>query len=295
MEREEKKYEVLPGVKTPDIKTILDAASDFTNPGVDNVMIKGGDIRKSLSTSGDSKTHIPSQEEIQNLQNLGDKVAADELRAMEESRKKMDEIMQKVMAPESMKDLRKAAASKIVSEEKREQLEKERAEIEAKQAEEDAKNKAREERKLAQQKVLEETKQKKAEEESKRKEEEIRKQKEEELRKKKEALEKAAEIKKAEEKKEAEKKAAEEAKVAAQKAAEDKKDDDYKAWVKAKKEAEAKDAAKKEAEAKNNQKAEEEIRKQKEEDLRKKKEATEKKTSEGEGDSQTLDDFSEFL
>ena len=149
MEREEKKYEVLPGVKTPDIKTILDAASDFTNPGVDNVMIKGGDIRKSLSTSGDSKTHIPSQEEIQNLQNLGDKVAADELRAMEESRKKMDEIMQKVMAPESMKDLRKAAASKIVSEEKREQLDKERAEIEAKQAEEEAKNKAREESSLS--------------------------------------------------------------------------------------------------------------------------------------------------
>ncbi len=53
MEREEKKYEVLPGVKTPDIKTILDAASDFTNPGVDNVVIKGGDIRKSLSPSGD--------------------------------------------------------------------------------------------------------------------------------------------------------------------------------------------------------------------------------------------------
>ena len=28
MSREEKKFEVLPGIKTPDIKTILDAASD---------------------------------------------------------------------------------------------------------------------------------------------------------------------------------------------------------------------------------------------------------------------------
>ena len=53
MNREEKKYEVLPGIKTPDIKTILDAASDFTNPGVDNVTLKGGDIRKTLAPAED--------------------------------------------------------------------------------------------------------------------------------------------------------------------------------------------------------------------------------------------------
>ena len=79
MDRDEKKYEVLPGVKTPDIKSILDAASDFSNPGVDNVAIKGGDIRKTLAPDK-TDTHAPTSEEIAKLQNLGEEVAEEERR-----------------------------------------------------------------------------------------------------------------------------------------------------------------------------------------------------------------------
>ena len=70
MDREEKKYEVLPGIKTPDIKSILEAASDFSNPGVENVAIKGGDIRKSLAPS-QTAVAAPTKEEIENLKALG--------------------------------------------------------------------------------------------------------------------------------------------------------------------------------------------------------------------------------
>ena len=50
MEREEKKYTILPGVKTPDIKAIVGAASDFTNPGVEDLQIKGFDYRNITMT-----------------------------------------------------------------------------------------------------------------------------------------------------------------------------------------------------------------------------------------------------
>ncbi|MCR5200242.1 MAG: hypothetical protein K6C38_03890, partial [Saccharofermentans sp.] len=171
MEREEKKYEVLPGIKTPDIKSIVEAASDFTNPGVENVTLKGGDFRKTLAPEGEIKA--PTSADIAELQSLGEEVSEAEKRASEESRRKMEEIKKQVMAPESIKDLKKVAAAKAVSEEKREQLDKEAAENEAKKAEEEAKEKAREERRQAQHKIIEESMQKKAaaEEEARKKKE----------------------------------------------------------------------------------------------------------------------------
>lgn len=266
MEREDKKYEVLPGVKTPDIKTILDAASDFTNPGVDNVAIKGGDFRKTLAP--EKTVAAPTAADIEQLQNLGAEVSEAEKRASEESRKRMEEIKKQVMAPETIKDLKKVAASKEVSEEKREQLNKERSELEAKQAEEEEKNKAREERKLAQQKILEEMEQKKAaaeEKERKRREEaeaakkqqeeQKRVKLEEDLRKKKEANPEAD------------------------------KDAEYLAWVKAKKEAAVAGAeSKKKQEDKNGKSS-----------LRPGAQTEPKKAEASSSDSQTLDDFSEFL
>ena len=265
MEREDKKYEVLPGVKTPDIKTILDAASDFTNPGVDNVAIKGGDFRKTLAP--EEKVAAPSAADIEQLQNLGAEVSEAEKRASEESRKRMEEIKKQVMAPETIKDLKKVAASKEVSEEKREQLNKERSELEAKQAEEEEKNKAREERKLAQQKILEEMEQKKAaaeEKERKRREEaeaakkqqeeQKRVKLEEELRKKKEANPEAD------------------------------KDAEYLAWVKAKKEAAVAEAESKKKKDKNGKSS-----------LRPGAQTEPKKAEASSSDYQTLDDFSEFL
>lgn len=284
MDREEKKYEVLPGVKTPDIKSILEAASDFSNPGVEDLYIKGGDFRKTLAPEA-SAPSAPTAEDVAKLQNLGDEVAEDERRATEESRKKMEEIKKQVIAPESIKDLQKAAASKIVSEEKRVQLEKERAEKESKQAEEDAKNKAREERRLAQQKILEETQQKKAAAEAKAK----REKEEEQLRKKKEELAKAEADKKAKE--EADKKAKEEAEAKAKAEAEKKNnqkspDDDYLAWVKAKREEASKKPEKPEAKKPESKPsvtpAPADTNKAKKEEVK-------------DQDSQTLDDFSEFL
>jgi len=173
MDREEKKYEVLPGVKIPDIKSILEAASDFSNPGVDNVHIKGGDYRKTLAPEEETAVAAPSTAELSQLQDLGQEVAQHELRVQEESRKKMEEIRKQIMAPESLDELQKAAASTHMSKEKRETIAKERAEKEAKKSEEEAKIKAREERRAAQQKALEESRQKKAAElEEKRKAEE---------------------------------------------------------------------------------------------------------------------------
>ncbi len=231
MEREEKKYAILPGVKTPDIKAIVGAASDFTNPGVEDLQIKGFDHRKTLETGSDAKA--PTAEDIAKLNALGDKVAEEEARSAEESRKKMEAIKQAVSAPENLSSLQKAAA-KVVSEEKKEIIEKEQAEKALKAAEEEAKLKMREERRLAQQKVLEETLAKKAELQEKN-----RKAAEEkaaaEAKAKKEEL-KAQKI--------AEAKAKKEEDASNPKANED---DDYKAWVKAKREAAIAEATKKNA------------------------------------------------
>lgn len=161
MEREEKKYTILPGVKTPDIKAILGAASDFSSPGVESLNIKNFEHIVGSTTS----VKAPTAEEIASLNSLGDKVAAEESRVQEESRKKMQAIKNTaVMAPEDLSSLQKTAA-KVVSAEKREIIEKEQAEIAKKQAEEEAKNKMREERRLAQQKALEEALARKKEEE----------------------------------------------------------------------------------------------------------------------------------
>lgn len=272
MAREEKKYEILPGTKTPDIKAIVNAASDFSNPGVEELDLKGAEFRKTLATESDQPVQVTS-EEISKLKNLGIEVAESELRAQAESAKKMEEIKKQIIAPASIENLQKSA-SKFVSEEKREIIEKERAEKEAKLAEEEAKRQAREERRLAQQKALEETLAKKAviEEEARKKaeaEEQLRKQKEEEQ-------------KKAEAKLLKEKQAAENAVKDAQ--AKKERDDDYKAWVRAKRE----EAIKKQAEA---GKEKTEVGDSKKPAAEPSKEPEVKKDS----NDQAMEDFSEFL
>ena len=96
--REEKKYEVLPGVEIPDMKRIQEAASDFSVSDVGDVEIKTVTLQpvvKAVSAG-------VSDEDLSQLQNLGNKVAEDEARAKAESRAKMDKIMHNVKAPESM-------------------------------------------------------------------------------------------------------------------------------------------------------------------------------------------------
>ena len=173
--RNEKKYEILPGVELPDFKTIKEAASDFSISDVGEVDVRQQPVF--VPGSEASQTSSVSPEELARLKSLGDKVAEDEARAQAESRKKMDSIMSKaVHASESLSDL-KASNIGRVSDEKRKALEESmKAEAES-QAEEDAKNKAREERRKLQQRLYEEAKERaekeKAEEASKKADEPV--------------------------------------------------------------------------------------------------------------------------
>lgn len=149
---DEKKYEILPGVDIPDMKTIKDAASDYSASGVEDFAIKSFGV----APAKPGVTAPVSTEELANLQNMGDKVAADEERAAAESRKRMDSIMQRaVKQPESLNHLRRENATKM-SEEERKKMEAQIEEEEKAQAEIDAKNKAREDRRRLQQQLLEE-------------------------------------------------------------------------------------------------------------------------------------------
>ena len=149
---DEKKYEILPGVDIPDMKTIKDAASDYSASGVEDFEIKTFTIKP--TTQG--VTAPVSAEELSDLQNMGDKVAADEERQAAESRRRMDAIMKSaVQAPEELNKLRRENAGKM-SEEERKIMEAKIEEEEKAQAEIDAKNKAREDRRKLQQQLLEE-------------------------------------------------------------------------------------------------------------------------------------------
>lgn len=159
--REEKKYEILPGVEIPDIKKIQEAASDFSISEVGDVEIRTVTLQPVIEAA----TPGVSAEELSNLQSLGVKVAEDEERSKAESRAKMDAIMNKaVQAPESIGDLKASHIAQLNDEKLKKQLEDEMKEAEAQKAEEDAKNKAREERRQLQQRLLEESKEKAAKE-----------------------------------------------------------------------------------------------------------------------------------
>lgn len=159
--REEKKYEILPGVEIPDIKKIQEAASDFSISEVGDVEIKTVTLQHVIEAA----TPGVSADELSNLQSLGVKVAEDEERSKAASRAKMDTIMNKaVQAPESIGDLKASHIAQLNDEKLKKQLEDEMKEAEAQKAEEDAKNKAREERRQLQHRLLEESKEKAAKE-----------------------------------------------------------------------------------------------------------------------------------
>ena len=159
--REEKKYEILPGVEIPDIKKIQEAASDFSISEVGDVELRTVTLQPVIEAAAPGV----SSEELSNLQSLGVKVAEDEERSKAASRAKMDAIMNKaVQAPESIGDLKASHIAQLNDEKRKKQLEEEMKEAEAQKAEEDAKNKAREERRQLQQRLLEESKEKAAKE-----------------------------------------------------------------------------------------------------------------------------------
>ena len=155
--REEKKYEVLPGVEIPDMKRIQEAASDFSVSDVGDVEIKTVTLQPVVQAVSAGV----SDEDLSQLQNLGNKVAEDEARAKAESRAKMDKIMHNVKAPESMTDLKKSHIEQVDAE-KRKEIEESLKADEQQKAEEDAKAKAREERRQLQQRLLEESRERAA-------------------------------------------------------------------------------------------------------------------------------------
>ncbi|MBP5261974.1 MAG: hypothetical protein J6Z43_07605 [Clostridiales bacterium] len=147
----ERKYDILPGVKLPDMKELKAASSDFTEGGVGNIEID----TKIIGEETNPETERATLEEIKRLQELGDEVAADEVRAAEESRKKMQAIMHSAVTKSaSIDDLREAAAHQA-SEEKLAEIEKRKKEEEEQKAAEEEKQRVREERRAMQKKQLE--------------------------------------------------------------------------------------------------------------------------------------------
>lgn len=147
----ERKYDILPGVKLPDMKELKAASSDFTEGGVGEMEID----TKIIIEETNSETERATLEEIKRLQELGDEVAADEVRAAEESRKKMQAIMHSAVTKSaSIDDLREAAAHQA-SEEKLAEMEKRKKEEEEQKAAEEEKKRVREERRAMQKKQLE--------------------------------------------------------------------------------------------------------------------------------------------
>lgn len=304
--KDEKKYEILPGVETPDIETINEAASDFTISDVGAVNIKS-----SVSQPSPEVIAALATADLAELQQLGNKVAAAEERAKAVSRAKMENNKSRVMAPESIGELKASHLSQL-DDEKRKAMEEADKEAAKEQAVVDAKAKEREDRKLLQQRIFEEAKQraelekaKAQEEEAKLKAEaEAKAKAEEEERLKAEAEAKAKAEEEARLKAEAEKEAQIRAEVEAKVRAE------IEARIRAEAEAEAKAKAEVEARRKADAeaKAEEEARiraeamakaaeeaKAKEESAKAVESEPPKRTTKTLNPDESFDDFKEFL
>ena len=153
MEENERKYEILEGVKVPDFKTLKEASSDFAESGVDDVEIKT-QIRTYDPVEAANKDRV-NPGEIEKLVALGSEVAENEERASAESKRKMAEIMQRAVTQSASIDDLKKTAIKNANEEKLAEIERREKEEEARIAEEEEKKRVREERRALQRKQLE--------------------------------------------------------------------------------------------------------------------------------------------
>ena len=151
MAEDERKYEILPGVKLPDYKTLKEASSNFDDTGVEDINIRS----VGYITDNNGVPDRATLEEIKRLQELGDEVAESEQKANEESRKKMQAIMQTAVTKSASLDDLKQTAIRQASEEKLAEIEKRNQEEEARAAAEEEKKRMREERRAMQRKQLE--------------------------------------------------------------------------------------------------------------------------------------------
>ena len=156
---DEKKYEILPGVELPDMKTIKEAASDFSVSGVNDLQIKSP---KPTFTSDGVPADRATAAELAALQSLGEEVAEHEQKIAEESRRRMSEIMSSaVQAPESLADLINYNRDKMSEEAIKQAEEKIKKEEDLRKTLEEQ-QKAREERRQLQQHLLEEARERAA-------------------------------------------------------------------------------------------------------------------------------------
>lgn len=156
---DEKKYEILPGVELPDMKTIKEAASDFSVSGVNDLQIKSP---KPTFTSDGVPADRATAAELAALQSLGEEVAEHEQKIAEESRRRMSEIMSSaVQAPESLADLINYNRDKMSEEAIKQAEEKIKKEEDLRKTLEEQ-QKAREERRQLQQRLLEEARERAA-------------------------------------------------------------------------------------------------------------------------------------
>ena len=155
MSEAKRKYTILPGVPTPDYEAILDASSDYSDPGeLDFTMRSYTEMPKPSRTATP-----PSADDIANLQKLGDEVSEEEERAKEISRERMEAIKARsVTMPASIEELRDVARNSDIDDDKRDEIE---AELKSRQDEAEKKEeleKIRAERRSQQKKAVEEIK-----------------------------------------------------------------------------------------------------------------------------------------
>jgi len=153
MEENERKYEILEGVKVPDFKTLKEASSDFAESGVEDVEITNN-VRTYDAVAASTADRV-NPAEIEKLVALGSEVAENEERASAESKRKMAEIMQRAVTQSASIDDLKKSAIQHANEEKLAEIERREKEEKARIAEEEEKKRVREERRALQRKQLE--------------------------------------------------------------------------------------------------------------------------------------------
>ncbi len=156
----ERKYKILPGVPMPDLKQILDASSDYSDPGELTVSISSRKERETKVVT----TKDLTPEEIKHLQELGLEVAQAVDEANLESQRKMDEIKNRnVVAPVTMDNLRETAAASIEDKDKKAEIQRHLDELAKEKEKEEELKRQRMERRAKQKQAVEDLLKKKEE------------------------------------------------------------------------------------------------------------------------------------
>lgn len=158
MANKERKYNILPGIPTPDMDEILWASSDYSDPGVSDVNVYTRNV--DAKSPNVSRAAISESAEFNELQRLGEKVAEEEEKAKLESQRVMDSIKNRAVIGPASLDVLKNTSERSVSPERKAQID---AEMKVREEEESKKREieqARADRRSMQRRAVEELKQK---------------------------------------------------------------------------------------------------------------------------------------